>query len=245
MSSARWFNFDGEPVGGDRRVAQDGGVQRPFPDLARIDLGEVPYLDAVEAMRGWVTECQEGRAGDRLFLLSHPPVVTYGPRTALADLPAATAGLPTVQVDRGGQATYHGPGQVVGYLVAGVRERGPADVVRWMELGLIAALDSLGFPAVRRETERGGPSLVGVWMPGRSDDSWRKIASIGMRIQRGVSSHGFALNVEPDMAVFDTFVSCGLADPITSLHLLAAEQGRPATSVSDVRDALAKSLGAA
>jgi lipoyl(octanoyl) transferase len=86
-------------------------------------------------------------------------------------------------VDRGGQATYHGPGQIVGYPIAHVRERGPADVVRWLENGIIAALASLGFPAVRRQSLPGGPSLVGVWTPDH-----RKIASIGMRIRGGGSA---------------------------------------------------------
>jgi lipoyl(octanoyl) transferase len=214
-------------------------VTEVFPDLARIDLGEVEYHAAIAAMNGWVAQCQAGTAGDRLFLLSHPPVVTYGSRTSPADLPAAASGLPVVEVDRGGQATYHGPGQIVGYLVANVRERGPADVVRWMEQGIIAALEVLGFPAVRRQTPPGGSSLVGVWTP---DD--RKIASIGMRIRGGVSSHGFALNVDPDMTAFDQFVSCGLADPITSLRVLADERGEKAPQEADVRDALAKALGA-
>jgi lipoyl(octanoyl) transferase len=197
------------------------------------------YAAATGAMQGWVAQCRDGSAGDRLFLLSHPPVVTYGPRTSPADLPPAASGLPVVPVDRGGQATYHGRGQVVGYLVANVRERGPADVVRWMEHGVIAALDTLGFPAVRRQTPPGGASLVGVWTPDH-----RKIASIGMRIRGGVSSHGFALNVDPDMAVFDQFVSCGLADPITSLRVLAEERGRATPSDAEVRDALAHALRA-
>jgi lipoyl(octanoyl) transferase len=213
---------------------------RVFPDLTRVDLGEVEYNAAITAMQGWVAECQAGTAGDRLFLLSHPPVVTYGSRTAPTDLPQAASGLPVVEVDRGGQATYHGPGQIVGYLVANVRERGPADVVRWMEQGIIDALHALGFPAVRRQTPPGGSSLVGVWTP----DHHRKIASIGMRIRGGVSSHGFALNVDPDMTAFDQFVSCGLADPITSLQVLAEEQGRPAPKEPDVRDALAHALQA-
>lgn len=213
---------------------------RGFERLARVDLGELPYGAAAEAMRGWVAECQEGRAGDRLFLLTHPAVVTYGPRTDPAHLPAAVSGLPTVEVDRGGQATYHGPGQIVGYLVAHVRDRGPADVVRWMEHGIVAALGSLGIAAERRDTEPGGPSLVGVWTP-----DGRKIASIGMRIRRGVSSHGFSLNVDPDMAVYDSFVACGLSEPMTSVRQLADEQGRPAPDEETVRDALAAALGAA
>jgi lipoyl(octanoyl) transferase len=210
-----------------------------FPGLTRVDLGEVQHDAAITAMEGWVAECQTGTAGDRLFLLSHPPVVTYGRRTSPADLPPAASGLPTIQVNRGGQATYHGPGQIVGYLVANVRDRGPADVVRWMEQGIIAALDALDFPAVRRQTPPGGSSLVGVWTLDH-----RKIASIGMRIRGGVSSHGFALNVDPDMTAFDQFVSCGLADPITSLQVLAQERGEQAPKEAEVRDALAEALSA-
>jgi lipoyl(octanoyl) transferase len=133
-------------------------VTEVFPDLARIDLGEVEYHAAIAAMNGWVAQCQAGAAGDRLFLLSHPPVVTYGSRTSPADLPAAASGLPVVEVDRGGQATYHGPGQIVGYLVANVRERGPADVVRWMEQGIIAALDALDFPPSAARPHRAVPA---------------------------------------------------------------------------------------
>lgn len=190
-------------------------------------------------MRRWVAECQSGAAGDRLFLLSHPPVITFGPRTRPEDLPSAVAGLEVVQVDRGGQATYHGPGQLVGYLIAHVRDRGPADVVRWLEQGIIAALATLGFAARRRETQPGAPSLVGVWTP---DD--RKVASIGMRIRGGVSSHGFSVNIDPDMTVFDSFVSCGLTDPITSLAVLAAREGHPTPTDKAVRDVVAAALGA-
>jgi lipoyl(octanoyl) transferase len=214
-------------------------AERGFADLSRVDLGELPYEVAASAMQGWVAECQEGTAGDRLFLLSHPAVVTYGVRTLPEHLPAEASGLPTVQVDRGGQATYHGPGQLVGYLVAHIRDRGPADVVRWMENGLVDALDALGFAAQRRQSEAGGPSLVGVWTPDH-----RKIASIGMRIRRGVSSHGFSLNVDPDMTVYDSFVSCGLSEPMTSLAQLAAAQGRPTPADAAVRDAVAAALAA-
>ena len=88
--------------------------------IERVDLGEIEYEDAMARMDGWVAERRDGAAGDRLFLLSHPPVVTYGSRTPPADLPA-DIGVPTIATDRGGYATYHGPGQLVGYLVANVR----------------------------------------------------------------------------------------------------------------------------
>lgn len=208
--------------------------------MQRVDLGEVDYEVAAKEMRGWVEERVEGTAGDRLFLLSHPPVITYGPRTVLDDLPAEAAAIPTVAVDRGGFATYHGPGQLVGYLVIDLHRRGPVDIVRWVENGLIYALGTLGFPLVRRETPKGASSLVGVW----TEDE-RKLCSIGMRIRRGVTSHGFSVNVDPDMSVFHTFTSCGLHDvTMVSLAELAAERGIPVPTDAQVRDAIAHSLGA-
>ncbi|MFD7153777.1 lipoyl(octanoyl) transferase LipB [Kribbella sp. NPDC059898] len=208
--------------------------------MQRVDLGEVDYDVAAKDMRGWVEERVEGKAEDRLFLLSHPPVITYGPRTVLDDLPAEAAGIPTVEVDRGGFATYHGPGQLVGYLVVDLHQRGPVDIVRWVENGLIEALGSLGFPLVRRDTPKGASSLVGVWTA-----DGRKLCSIGMRIRRGVTSHGFSVNVAPDMTVFHTFTSCGLQDvTMVSLAELAAERGIAVPSETEVRDAIANSLGA-
>lgn len=191
-------------------------------------------------MQAWVEERQAGTAEDRLFLLSHPPVITYGSRTAASDLPAETAGIPAVAVDRGGFATYHGPGQLVGYLVIDLKRRGVVDIVRWVEDGLIEALGALGFPLVRRETPKGASSLVGVWTA-----DGRKLCSIGMRIRKGVTSHGFSVNVAPDMSVFHTFTTCGLHDvTMVSLAELAAEAGRPVPGDAAVRDAIAVSLGA-
>lgn len=207
--------------------------------LERLDLGEVPYAAAVDRMAEWVGERRAGRIGDRLALLSHPPVITYGSRTPPGELPVGSS-VPLVAVDRGGQATYHGPGQLIGYLVINLRERGPGDIVRWLENGLIRALDSLGFPAVRRDTPPRGQSLVGVWTP-----EHEKIASIGMRIRGGVTSHGFALNVAPDLAAFDAFTACGLPEvAMTSLAEKAAAYGVAAPTEARVRDAVAAALGA-
>ncbi|BAL88550.1 putative lipoate-protein ligase [Actinoplanes missouriensis 431] len=212
-----------------------------MPHLIRVDLGEVDYDTAVREMAGWADERRAGVAPDRLFLLSHPPVITYGRRTPPGDLPADLSAIPAVMVDRGGNATYHGPGQLVGYLVMDLRRWGPVDVVRWLELGLIDALESLGFAAHRRDTPPGSPSLVGVWTPGD-----RKVASIGMRIRGGVTTHGFALNISTDLAVFERFVACSLDDvAMTSLHELAAEQGVRPPSDAEVRDAVATGLSAA
>lgn len=205
--------------------------------VKRVDLGEVEYHQALADMRTWVAQRQQNLAEDRLFLLSHPPIVTYGPRTKPEDLPTD---LPAVEVDRGGFATYHGPGQLVGYLVVDVKARGPVDVVRWLENGLVDALTKLGFPAIRRETPPGHSSLAGVWTPDH-----RKVASIGMRIRRGVTSHGFALNVDPDMTAFHHFTACGLADvTMVSLAELAAERQRGTPTDAEVRDAVFESLTA-
>ena len=207
-------------------------------ELHRVDLGEIPYAEALDAMAGWADERRRGAAPDRLFLLSHPPVITYGKLTPPGDLPADDR-IPTVPVDRGGHATYHGPGQLVGYLVMNLRERGPGDVVRWLENGLIDGLASLGFATVRRDTPKGASSLVGVWTPEHA-----KLVSIGMRIRGGVTSHGFALNVDPDLTVYERFTACSLDGvPMTSLRRMADAQGRPLPADASIRDALARALG--
>lgn len=204
-----------------------------------IDLGEIPYVASVAQMDRWVQLRQEGLIGDRLVLLTHPPVITYSARTPRHELPAFST-VPLVEVDRGGQATYHGPGQLIGYLVVNIRERGPVDIVRWLEQGLISALGSLGFPAVRRDTPPKSQSLVGIWTPDH-----RKLASIGMRIRRGVTSHGFALNIAPDLAAFSAFTACGLPEvAMTSLAEMAAADGRATPSEAVVRAAIAEALGA-
>ncbi|MFH9350452.1 lipoyl(octanoyl) transferase LipB [Kitasatospora sp. NPDC017646] len=190
-------------------------------------------------MGGWVRQRQEGEIADRLVLLTHPPVITYSARTPPEELPTHGR-IPLVEVDRGGQATYHGPGQLIGYLVVDLRERGPADIVRWLENGLISALASLGLGAVRRDTPPGSQSLVGVWDPGH-----RKVASIGMRIRGGVTSHGFALNIAPDLAAFSAFTACGLPEvAMTSLAETATAAGRPVPTEGAVRGAVAEALGA-
>jgi lipoyl(octanoyl) transferase len=208
--------------------------------VQRIDLGVVEYEQAATDMLSWVEQRIDGSEKDRLFLLSHRPVITYGPRTSLADLPAETAAIPSVPVDRGGFATYHGPGQLVGYLVVNIRERGPVDIVRWVENGLIEGLGELGFPLVRRDTPKGASSLVGVWT-----EDHRKVCSIGMRIRHGATSHGFSVNVDPDLSVFRQFTACGLHDvTTTSLRELADERGVAVPTESQVRDAVAGALGA-
>ncbi|MFF5299444.1 lipoyl(octanoyl) transferase LipB [Streptomyces sp. NPDC013161] len=209
-------------------------------DIERIDLGEVPYEEAVDRMTRWVGRRRAGEIPDRLALLTHPPVITYSARTPPAELPTDSP-IPLIPVDRGGQATYHGPGQLIGYLILNLRERGPGDIVRLVENALIDACATLGFETLRRDTPPGAQSLVGVWTPAGA-----KLASIGMRIRGGVTSHGFALNIAPDLEEFTRFTACGLPGvTMTSLAQLAAQQGRSVPSEAEVRDAVAKALGAA
>jgi lipoic acid synthetase len=175
-------------------------------------LGKVAYEDALALQRALVTSGE-----DYLVLLEHPHVYTLGVRTKLENLlpGVADSGAQVVRADRGGDVTYHGPGQLVGYPILDVPLRPgaiPAHVRRIEQL-LIDALADLGLPGVARLD-----GYPGVWV-GAAEGRPRKIAAIGVRVQRGRSMHGFALNVEPDLAMFANIVPCGIPDkPVTSLR---------------------------
>jgi len=179
-------------------------------------LGTVAYTDAHALQQG----LHQRSADDHLLLLEHPHVYTLGVRADLEHVlvPPASVGAELVRADRGGDVTYHGPGQLVGYpilTVPGKRGGGMADTVayvRSVEQLVIDALTELGLPDVGRLDE-----YPGVWVePG--GDRPRKIAAIGVKLTRGRSMHGFALNVDPDMSMFTHIVPCGIADkPVTSL----------------------------
>ncbi len=187
-------------------------------------LGTVPYGRALELQKQAVEECRAGRAGDRLMLLEHPPVVTFG-RSARAENLRVSAselqqrGIELQHVSRGGDVTYHGPGQLVGYPIVDLGRRGERDVLAWLrriEGCLIEALATLGLPAMRVEG-RTGVFVAGARPP-------RKIASIGVGVRGWVTWHGFALNVTLDPAAFDVIVPCGLHD--VEMTNLAQEAGR-------------------
>ncbi|MGH3870641.1 MAG: lipoyl(octanoyl) transferase LipB [Pseudonocardiaceae bacterium] len=198
------------------------------------DLGIVDYLQAWELQRELVTACADGTGPDVLLLLEHPSVYTAGRRTTPDERPRD--GTPVIDVDRGGKITWHGPGQLVGYpLVALAQPVDVIDYVRRLEQALIAVCTGLGLPA-GRISGRSGVWLAADPATGRPD---RKIAAIGVRISRGVTMHGFALNCEPDLAAFDRIVPCGIADAgVTSL---AAELGRP-IPVAQVRPAVRRAV---
>ena len=194
-------------------------------------LGRVTYTDAWALQRG----LYENGTGSHLLLLEHPHVYTLGASADEANLLDLPDGIPVERVDRGGDVTYHGPGQLVGYPilnVPGKRGGGMADTVayvRSVESLLIDVLDSLGVSAGSiRE-------YPGVWVDHESDRP-RKIAAIGVKLSRGRSMHGFALNVDPDLSYFQNIVPCGIADKaVTSL----AREG-VAASMREVVDLVAE-----
>ena len=202
---------------------------RASTEPLRIDhLGTVEYRAAWDVQRANADARRAGTGPDVLMLLEHPDVYTAGKRTQPADLP--NDGTPVVDVDRGGRITWHGPGQLVGYPIVGLAK--PLDVVnfvRRLEEALIRVVHDAGLPAAGRVDGRSG-----VWLPADDRRPERKIAAIGVRVQAGVTLHGFALNCEPDLTAYDRIVPCGITDAgVTSL---AAELGRP-VPVTEIIDA--------
>ena len=188
-------------------------------DLWVCHLGRVPYSDGVAIQETVRAHRQAGELPDTLLLLEHPPVYTRGRRAGADDLPLPESfyrakGFDVADTDRGGKLTYHGPGQLVGYPIMAIDDIGR--YLRTIEDAIIAALAQHGIEARSRAAE--GIDYTGVWV----DD--RKIASIGVHVSRGVTTHGFAVNVENDLEPFDWVVACGLPDVrMTSLaHDLGA-----------------------
>jgi lipoyl(octanoyl) transferase len=178
-------------------------------------LGQVPYDQAWRLQQDVHAEVVAG-GQDVTLLLEHPPVYTAGKRTEPWERP--TDGTPVVDVDRGGKITWHGPGQITGYPI--VRLADPVDVVayvRAVEQLLIDVCAELGLGAARVE------GRSGVWTP----DVSRKVAAIGIRVARGVTMHGFALNCDPDLSAYDRIVPCGIAD--ATVTSLTRELGRDVT----------------
>jgi lipoyl(octanoyl) transferase len=173
--------------------------------------GLVDYQEAWDIQRTIHAEVAAGTRPNTFLMLEHPSVYTAGRRTEDAERP--TDGTPVINVDRGGRITWHGPGQLVGYPI--IKLQNPTELVgfvREIENGLIHVCADLGVTAIRIE------GRSGVWIQdGRGD---RKIAAIGIRVAKGTTMHGFALNVNPNLAAFGQIVPCGIADAdVTSLEL--------------------------
>ncbi len=202
---------------------------RAAPPALRCDwLGEVPYREGL-ARQNEALEAVRAGAEDRLLLLEHPPVVTLGRagrREHLRETPEALAarGVEVIEVPRGGDVTYHGRGQLVGYLISNLRRQRSPDIhrfVRDMEAALIDVVGAFGVFAHRVDGRTGvfvAPPVAG--------DPTRKLASIGIGVRHWVTHHGFALNVDIDLREFDSIVPCGLHDvEMTSLEREGASSG--------------------
>ena len=186
-------------------------------ELEIVRAGLVPYEEAWAHQRELHARRVAGEAPDTLLLLEHPPVYTAGKRTEPHERPFD--GTPVIDVDRGGKITWHGPGQLVGYPIVALRE--PMDVVayvRRLEEALIEVCAGFGLTASQVE------GRSGVWVAADAGRPERKVAAIGVRVARGVTMHGFALNCDPDMTAFANMIPCGIPDAgVTSL---SAELGR-------------------
>ena len=191
------------------------------------DLGLIPYAEALALQSDLVGRRRSGDIPDQLLLLQHPHVITLGTTSSRSHVLADESrrrelGIDLVDVGRGGDVTYHGPGQLVGYPILDLKpdRKDVHQYLRDLEAVLVHTLDGMG---IRGEPV---PDLTGVWVEGR------KIAAIGVRISSGwITSHGFALNVSNDLSFFETIVPCGIQD--VSVTSVSQELGRP-ISVPDI-----------
>lgn len=197
------------------------------------DLGRLPYEEAFALQREMVARRKNGEIVDQLLIVEHPHVITMGRNGHRENMLAgeelmARAGIAFQETDRGGDVTYHGPGQIVGYPILDLREwkRDVIAYVRGIEQVIIDALGQFGIAGGRLE------GAAGVWVDGA------KIAAVGIHISRWVTSHGFALNVDTDLDYFRYIVPCGLTKPVTSMRALGSKAAR-----AEVVDALAASFG--
>lgn len=184
--------------------------------------GTVEYGQALAMQRCIHSEVASGTRANTLILLEHPSVFTAGKRTLDSERPHD--GTPVVDVDRGGKITWHGPGQLVGYPI--VKLAKPTELVgfvRSIEAGLIAACQELGLQTIRVD------GRSGVWVRDAQGD--RKVAAIGIRVASGVSMHGFALNVNPDLSSFSKIIACGIEDASATSLALELDQ---ALTIDDI-----------
>jgi lipoyl(octanoyl) transferase len=187
-------------------------------ELWTCQLGLVEYREAAALQETLRARVQAGELPDVVLLLEHPPVYTLGRRSEPGDLPMGEAfwrerGIDVVRTPRGGKLTYHGPGQLVGYPIMHARD--VVSYIRAMEAAIVEALAAYGVRSRGRDHE--GPQYTGVWVADR------KLASIGVHLSRGVSAHGFAVNVDNDVEPFHQVVACGL--PGVRMTSLALETG--------------------
>src|SRR5579875_387443 len=204
--------------------------------LHLLQLGRIPYAEGLRIQDEVVAARKSGSIGDTLLLMEHSPVLTLGRNATRANILAsdellARKGVEVVETNRGGEVTYHGPGQLVGYPIFDLRgdlpgkrgpHLGPVDFVRLMEEALILSCKDFGVPA-QRITKR-----TGVWTYASGSIQEKKVAAIGVHVSQAVTSHGFALNVTTDLRDFSWIVPCGIADRgVTSLELESPQDPPP------------------
>jgi lipoyl(octanoyl) transferase len=221
--------------------------------ISVLHLGSIDYGTALQLQKSLVDLRKQNRISDVLLLLEHPPVITLGRNASQKNLLASsellrTKGVELFESNRGGDITFHGPGQLVGYPIFDLRgftpRIGAVEFVRRIEEALIRTCGDLGIPCERI------CGLTGVWTQPANTRSgaagsvdYRKIAAIGVHISRGVTSHGFALNVTTDLDYFKLIVPCGIADrPVTSI---AQELGvaRPVPAIEQIAHAVSLNFG--
>lgn len=202
------------------------------------DWGRVPYEEAFERQQAYVRQRIAGQIGDTLVFTEHPPVYTLGRRQGAAehllldDAERTSLGIGLVQTNRGGDITYHGPGQIVGYLFVSLEQSRDLHLfLRQIEQALINALGMIGLAAARRK------GLTGIWL------DKRKVAAIGVAVRQWVTYHGFALNVNNDLDPFSGIVPCGIDSKQGSVTSMAKELGMD-VDIAEVKTLLAQELQA-
>ncbi|HMH16415.1 MAG TPA: lipoyl(octanoyl) transferase LipB [Edaphobacter sp.] len=215
-----------------------------------LHLGRVPYAEGLAIQQQVIAARKQNLIGDTLLLLEHPPVLTLGRNSSRANVLASDEflqqrGIEIHEINRGGDVTYHGPGQLVGYPIIDLRgdlpgkkgpHLGPVDFVRMLEEVLIRTCGDFGV-MTQRICKR-----TGVWTLAGGSIQEKKIAAIGVHVSQGVTSHGFALNVTTDLRDFEWIVPCGITDrKVTSLELEADPDRQP--TLESAANATARNLG--
>lgn len=217
-------------------TAPDQPIRDISTPLEVYDLGTMDYVEMWDRQAELAAQRADGLINDQLLFLEHPNTYTAGKRTQPEDRP--TNGLPVVDVDRGGRITWHGPGQLVCYPIIKLAE--PVDVVdyvRRVEEAIIQVVRDLGLQDAGRVDGRSG-----VWIPGNDTRPERKVGALGIRVTRGVTMHGLALNCNNTLEFYQHIVPCGIAD--AGVTTLSAELGRD-VDTHDMIAPLAAALGAA
>ena len=216
-----------------------------------LHLGRISYAEGLAIQQRVVAARKAGLIADTLLLLEHPPVITLGRNSKRANILAsdellASRGVELHEINRGGDVTYHGPGQLVGYPIVDLRgdlpgkkgpHLGPVDFVRLLEAVLIRTCGDFGVMAQRI------CKLTGVWTVAGGSIAEKKIAAIGVHVSQGVTSHGFALNVTTDLRDFDWIVPCGITDrQVTSLELEVATDA-PVPTLEAASNSVSRNFG--